>query len=249
VSGYSDVLVVRHPDEGSVAQFAAGSIVPVINAGDGPGEHPSQALLDVYTLERELAARDHGNGGVTLAVLGDLKYGRTVHSLIRLMSLVHASHPSMRWGCTFRLFSPPGLELPTKITHEAVQRGHRVIVCDSATEAVTGADAVYATRVQRERLPADMTDAIATGDLLNKSMIMQAQNPNIIIMHPLPRDSRPGAFDLSPDVDDLPGLAIFHQTDNGLAIRMAIFLTVLGVDAEQVRLTTKQRPWKVELRP
>ena len=238
VSGYSDVLVVRHPDEGSVAQFAAASIVPVINAGDGAGEHPSQALLDVYTLERELAARGHGLDEVTLAILGDLKYGRTVHSLIRLMG--------QRWGCTFRLFAPTGLELPAELVSEAIEHGHRVIVCDSVVESVTGADAVYATRVQRERLP-EGTDGPAVGDLLNRSMLEKAHNLDIVIMHPLPRDSRPGAFDLSPDVDDLPGLAIFHQTDNGLAIRMAIFLTVLGVDAEQTRLTIKQRPWKADL--
>jgi len=238
VSGYSDVLVVRHPDEGSVAQFAAASVVPVINAGDGAGEHPSQALLDVYTLERELAARGSGSDEVTLAILGDLKYGRTVHSLIRLMGL--------RWGCTFRLFAPPGLELPNDLVAEAVEHGHRVVVCDSVVEAVTGADAVYATRVQRERLPEGM-DGPAAGDLLNKAMLKKAHSLDIVIMHPLPRDSRPGSFDLSPDVDDLPGLAIFHQTDNGLAVRMAIFLTALGVDADQVRLTVKQRPWRADL--
>ena len=239
VSGYSDVLVVRHPDEGSVAQFAAAALVPVINAGDGAGEHPSQALLDVYTLERELAGRGRSGDGVVLAVLGDLKYGRTVHSLIRLLAL-GAGH-------TFRLFAPPGLELPPAIEQAATRRGHRVIRCESAIEAVRGADAVYATRVQRERLPEGV--GCPAGDLLNRAMLEAAGNPEIIIMHPLPRDSRPGAFDLSPDVDVLPGLAIFHQTDNGLAVRMAIFLTVLGVSAEQVRLTIKQRPWKVELRP
>ena len=240
VSGYSDVLVVRHPDVGSVAQFAAASVVPVINGGDGAGEHPSQALLDVYTLERELAARGKSTNAVTLAVLGDLKYGRTVHSLIKLLSL--------QTGCTFKLFAPPGLELPEPIAREALERGHRLITCDSAVEAVVGADVVYATRVQRERLAADLADAPLMGDLLNKSMLLEAGNPEIIIMHPLPRDSRPGSFDLSPDVDDMGGLAIFHQTDNGLAVRMAIFLTVLGVDAEQVRLTTKQRPWKADVR-
>jgi len=245
VSGYCDVLVVRHPDEGSVAQFAAASVVPVINAGDGAGEHPSQALLDVYTLRRELAGRGRGpDDAVVLAVLGDLKYGRTVHSLLKLMSLNPA-------GCTFRLFAPTGLEMPADVSSYAIQRGHRVVVCDSAVEAVAGADAVYATRVQRERLPenlAGVTDSVTSGDLLNRAMLREAGSDDIIIMHPLPRDSRPGAFDLSTDVDGLPGLAIFHQTDNGLAVRMAIFLTTVGVDAEQVRLTTKQRPWKAELK-
>lgn len=247
VSGYSDVLVVRHPEEGSVAQFAAASVVPVINAGDGAGEHPSQALLDVYTLERELAARGRGMAGVTLAVLGDLRYGRTVHSLVKLMSVIDDGSP-----CTFRLFAPTGLELPDEIAQYAAIRGHRLITCGTAVEAITSADAVYATRVQLERQPPDAPTAdlaMLGQDLLNRAMVLQAGNPDLIIMHPLPRDSRPGAFDLSADVDDLPGLAIFHQTDNGLAVRMAIFLTTLGVDAEQVRLTTKQRPWKADLAP
>ncbi len=87
VSGYSDVLVVRHPDEGSVAEFAAASVVPVVNAGDGAGEHPSQALLDVYTLDSELARRGKSWSGCTIAIVGDLKYGRTVHSLMKLMAL------------------------------------------------------------------------------------------------------------------------------------------------------------------
>lgn len=240
VSGYSDVLVVRHPDEGSVAQFAAASVVPVINAGDGAGEHPSQALLDVYTLERELPS----GGPITLAVVGDLRYGRTVHSLIRLLSIVHEP------GCSFRLYAPPGLGLPPDIAADATEHGHRVVVCDSAVEAITGAAAVYATRVQTERLPPDMPPIANTSrDLLNKAMVLEAGNPGIVIMHPLPRDSRPGAFDLSADVDDLGGLAIFRQTDNGLCVRMAIFLTALGVDAQQVAEKTKQRPWSATLRP
>jgi len=241
VSGYSDVLVVRHPEEGSVAQFAAASTVPVVNAGDGTGEHPSQALLDTYTLESELAARGATVDGCTIAVLGDLRHGRTVHSLMRLMALYDAVR--------FRLFAPGGLEAPADLTTYVEGLGHRVIVCDSVVEAVRGADAVYATRVQRERMTDELSRANATGDLLNRTILAKAGNLDVVIMHPLPRDSRPDAYDLSPDVDDLPGLAIFHQTDNGLIVRMAIFLTALGVSAEAVRLATKQRPWSSALRP
>ncbi|MDR2974462.1 MAG: aspartate carbamoyltransferase [Propionibacteriaceae bacterium] len=241
VSGYSDVLVVRHPDEGSVAQFAAHSIVPVINAGDGTGEHPSQALLDVYTLQKELAARGKNVDGCHIAILGDLKYGRTVHSLIKLMGL--------HTGVTFTLFAPPGLELPVQIEHDAIAHGHTVRVMDDVEAAVTGADVIYATRVQRERMTDELAQANARGDLLNKSILTRADNLDAIIMHPLPRDSRPDSYDLSSDVDDLPGLAIFHQTDNGLNVRMAIFLTALGVTIEAVNLTSKRRPWKATLRP
>ncbi|MDR1710243.1 MAG: aspartate carbamoyltransferase [Propionibacteriaceae bacterium] len=235
VSGYSDVLVVRHPDTGSVAEFAAASMVPVVNAGDGAGEHPSQALLDVYTMEKELSARGKSVDGCRIAILGDLRYGRTVHSLVKLLSLYQS--------VSFAFFAPPGLELPKSVAAYATERGHTVCFADSVGAAVTGADVVYATRVQRERMPEDVAAANAAGDLLNKQILTEADNLGVIIMHPLPRDSRRDSFDLATDVDDLPGLAIFKQTDNGLIVRMAIFLTALGVSTEAVALTTKPRPW------
>jgi len=240
VSGYSDVLVVRHPDVGSVAQFAAASVVPVVNAGDGAGEHPSQALLDVYTMEKELGARGKTVDGCAIAILGDLRFGRTVHSLIKLLSLYET--------VTFRVFCPPGLELPEAVGDYARARGHSVAQVDSVVAAVRGADVVYATRVQRERMTDELAQATARGDLLNRALLAEADNEDVVIMHPLPRDSRSDSFDLSTDVDSLPGLAIFKQTDNGLNVRMAIFLTALGVSTEAVQLTTKQRPWKATLR-
>ncbi|MDR1355236.1 MAG: aspartate carbamoyltransferase [Propionibacteriaceae bacterium] len=240
VSGYSDALVVRHPEVGSVAQFAAASTVPVINAGDGTGEHPSQALLDVYTLEKELAVRDKKVDGCRIAVIGDLRYGRTVHSLLKLLSLYSE--------ITFQVFAPPSLELPEGIAQYVRQRGHNVSVYDSVIAAVANADVVYATRVQRERMTHELAQANTNGDLLNRALLAEAGNLDVVIMHPLPRDSRPDSYDLSADVDELPGLAIFHQTDNGLNIRMAVFLTALGVNIDAVTLTTKQRPWKAALR-
>lgn len=241
VSGYSDVLVVRHPDEGSVAEFAAASVIPVVNAGDGAGEHPSQALLDVYTLARELQARGRRIDRCTIAIVGDLKYGRTVHSLIKLMSI--------REGITFKVYSPPSLELPPEVASYARSRGHRVVDCASVPDALVGADVVYATRVQRERMTEEvLATANISGNLLNRQLLLEAGAGEIIIMHPLPRDSRMDSFDLSADVDDLPGLSIFHQTDNGVLIRMAIFLTALGCSQDMVRATTKQRPWDATLR-
>jgi len=239
VSGYTDVLVVRHPDEGSVAEFAEASLVPVINAGDGTGEHPSQALLDVYTLRRELGARGKSLDGCVISIVGDLRYGRTVHSLMKLMSIFT--------DVTFRLFSPPSLELPAAIEDFVTARGHRVVTCHSAVEAVSGADVVYATRVQRERITEELP-ASMKGALLDRQMLLEAEATDIVIMHPLPRDSRHDSYDLSTSVDDLPGLAIFHQTDNGIPVRMAIFLTALGVSEEAVRMTLRQRPWDARLR-
>ena len=240
VSGYSDVMVVRHPDKGSVAEFAEASVVPVINAGYGDGEHPSQALLDLYTLTRELEARGKTIDGATVAIVGDLKYGRTVHSLMKLLTLAS--------GITFRLFSPPSLELPLEIENYVAERGHRIIECDSAGDAVSGADAVYATRVQRERMTEEvLATANVSGNLLNRQILHDAGSEDIVIMHPLPRDSRHDSFDLSADVDDLPGLSIFHQTDNGLRIRMAIFLVAMGCSAEAVKAATKNQSWNAAL--
>jgi aspartate carbamoyltransferase catalytic subunit len=239
VSGYTDVLVVRHPDEGSVAEFAAASLVPVLNAGDGAGEHPSQALLDVYTLRKELEARGRTIDGCTIAIIGDLRFGRTVHSLMKLLAIFS--------NVTFRLFAPPSLELPDSIAAFVRDRGHTVVHCQSAVEAVAGADVVYATRVQRERMTEELPPSLR-GSLLDRSMLEEAGATDIVIMHPLPRDSRHDSYDLSPTVDDLSGLAIFHQTDNGIPVRMSLFLTALGVSAEAVRMTLRQRPWDARLR-
>ena len=239
VSGFTDVLVVRHPDAGSVAEFARHSIVPVLNAGDGSGEHPSQALLDVFTMRKELDKRGKSLDGCTIAIMGDLKYGRTVHSLMKLMSLYE--------NVTFRLFSPPSLELPGQIADYATKRGGRVVTCGTQIEALEGADTVYATRVQRERMTEELAKSKQLqGCLLDKAMLEQAGvAQDIIICHPLPRDSRPNALDLSTDVDCLPGLSIFKLTDNGVLVRMAMFLTTMGVGKQLVQAKTKQKIWKV----
>ena len=147
--------------------------------------------------------------GCTIAIVGDLKYGRTVHSLMKLLSLAD--------NITFKMFSPPSLELPVEVEKYARERGHRVIDCDAVPEALVGADVVYATRVQRERMTEEvLVTANVSGNLLNKRLLAEADASDIIIMHPLPRDSRMDSFDLSSDVDDLPGLSIFRQTDNGV---------------------------------
>lgn len=238
VSGYTDVLVVRHPDAGSVAEFARHSVVPVLNAGDGDGEHPSQALLDVFTMEHELAKKGRKLDGCTVAVMGDLKFGRTVHSLMKLMSLYE--------NITFKLFAPPSLELPDYIREYAQSRGSVVVDCANQIEALTGADIVYATRVQRERMPEDIAKSPELqGCLLNREMLEKAGVLDIIICHPLPRDSRPDSFDLSTDVDELPGLSIFRQTDNGVLVRMAMFLMTMGISLEMVQAKTKTKIWSV----
>ncbi|MFT8394947.1 aspartate carbamoyltransferase [Propionibacterium sp.] len=235
VSGYSDALVVRHPDTGSVAQFADASVVPVINAGDGSGEHPSQSLLDLFTMRKELTARGKSIDGATIAVLGDLRYGRTVHSLLQVLGLYDK--------VSFRVFGPPALALPAEFFERVAASGNHIVECGSVAEAIAPADVIYCTRVQKERLSEEDEQAVhLEGDLINREILDRSGRPDAIIMHPLPRDSRHNSFDLSPDVDDFPGLAIFRQTDNGLLVRMAIFSHALGV-ADEVTKNLRPASW------
>lgn len=235
IAGYADALVVRHPDEGSVAQFAAASNVPVLNAGDGAGEHPSQALLDVYTIQREFSFLGKHLDGGTVALLGDLRYGRTVHSLVRLLSL----YDDVR----FALFAPEGLGMPDNFLALLSDRGNQVQICASADEAARGADIVYATRIQRERM-AERPDTQISDYRIDQAFIDRNLKADALLMHPLPRDSRAGTADLAADIVADPRLAIFRQTDNGLAVRMAIFAEALGV-SHLVTQRTRPVSWFV----
>jgi len=221
IAGYVDVFVIRHPEEGSVSRFAAATRVPVINAGDGPGEHPTQALLDLYTVRRELAKLGKSVDSAKVAVVGDLKHGRTVHSLARLLAL----HPGLRLS----LAAPEGLELPPDTLEALAAKGCAVEQHGNLAEGVAGCDVVYATRVQRERLPED-AKGYGTDFLIDRALVDGLCAPDAVILHPLPRDSRPGANDLSADLDGDPRLAIFRQSDSGVQVRMALFVLVLGVE-------------------
>ncbi len=222
LSGYSDVICMRHPAAGSVAEFAAASRVPVINGGDGSNEHPSQALLDLYTIRREMAARGRGIDGLRIAMIGDLKYGRTVHSLCRLLSLYR--------DITVVLVSPAELTMPEEYIAGIREAGHRVQVTDQLESSIAHVDIVYSTRLQEERFQDRHEADLYRGRFrLNQAIYTRHCEPNTVIMHPLPRDSRAEANELDPDLDDNPNLAIFRQTDNGLIVRMAIFALVLDV--------------------
>lgn len=222
MAGYVDAMVVRHPDKGSVAEFAAATHIPVINGGDGPGEHPSQALLDLYTIKKEFARLDKQVDGAHIAMAGDLKYGRTVHSLIKLLSLYR--------GLRFTLVAPEMLEMPQAIIDIVAQRGHHIECVTKFTEKLRDVDVVYATRIQKERFAGEELENFAPDFQVTQALIDANCSPETIIMHPLPRDSRPGANDLSTDLNHDPRLAIFRQTDNGIPVRMAIFAILLGVD-------------------
>ena len=225
LSGYSDIIVMRHPESGSVAEFAEASRVPVINGGDGPNEHPSQALLDLYTMRTEISDQGKALDGMSIALVGDLRYGRAVHSLCKLLSLYS--------NIVLHLISPSELALPEQIRALLIDRGHTCKVFDDIETGISGVDIVYVTRTQEERFPTQ-ADAEKYKGLfrLNQQIYTENCAPNTVIMHPLPRDSRSEAQELDQDLNDNPNLAIFRQTDNGILIRMALFALVLGVELE-----------------
>jgi aspartate carbamoyltransferase catalytic subunit len=222
IAGYADAIVVRHPDQGSVAEFARATNVPVVNGGDGAGEHPTQALLDLYTIQREFSRLGKRVDGARIALVGDLKYGRTVHSLIKLLALYK--------GVRFTLIAPPGLEMPAAILERVSRNGNVVELRDTLAGGLAEADVVYATRIQKERFTQETIEGYGADFRIDKALVDRACRPDVVVMHPLPRDGRPGAHDLATDLDGDPRLAIFRQTDNGIPVRMAIFAQLLGVD-------------------
>ncbi|MEE4278795.1 MAG: aspartate carbamoyltransferase [Halieaceae bacterium] len=222
LSGYSDVIAMRHPAEGSVAEFAAASRVPVINGGDGSNEHPTQALLDLYTIRSELAEHGRGIDGLRIAMVGDLRFGRTVHSLCKLLGLFD--------GVSVALVSPRELAMPGAIVDSLREAGHTVVESESMEEGIAHVDIVYSTRLQEERFASQEEAALYRGRFrLNQQVYTRHCDPNTVIMHPLPRDSRELARELDDDLNDNPKLAIFRQTDNGVLVRMALFAMVLDV--------------------
>ncbi|MFA5490646.1 MAG: aspartate carbamoyltransferase [Candidimonas sp.] len=234
MSGYVDAMVIRHPDKGSVAEFAQATNIPVVNGGDGPGEHPSQALLDLYTILTEFSRLGKLLDGSRIALVGDLKYGRTVHSLIKLLALYR--------GIKFTLISPAGLEMPDYVLEQVGKHGHVIEQTHSLEEGLVGADVIYTTRVQKERFAAEELEGFSLDFQVNKAVVDAFCDPDVIVMHPLPRDSREGANDLSVDLNHDPRLAIFRQTDNGIPVRMAIFAVLMGVEG-LVRHSLRDVTW------
>jgi aspartate carbamoyltransferase len=207
---YADVIVLRHPELGAATQAAAAARKPIINAGDGPGEHPTQALLDLFTIVEELGRVD----GLTVTMLGDLKFGRTVHSLSRLLSL---------FDVTLNFVSPEQLPMPEKVTAELSRRAVRFFEYRRLDEVLPKTDVLYVTRVQKERF-----EDLALYESLKHAFIitpetMKAAKPKMALMHPLPR-----VGEISVDVDADPRAAYFRQMEYGLFVRMALLAMVLG---------------------
>lgn len=235
LSGYSDVIVMRHPEAGSVAEFAKASRVPVINAGDGPNEHPSQALLDLYTIRKEMESRGRAIDDLRISLVGDLRYGRAVHSLCKLLALFEHLH--------YKLVSPPELSLPADIVEALRASGHDVEEHHELETGIDHVDILYVTRTQEERFPnQEEADRYRGLFRVNQAIYTKNCEPNTVIMHPLPRDSRAQAQELDDDLIENPNLAIFRQTDNGVLIRMALFALVLDV-AGQVHNHAQPVTW------
>jgi len=235
LSGYSDVIAMRHPAEGSVAEFAAASRVPVINGGDGSNEHPTQALLDLYTIRSEIGARGGSLDHLRIAMVGDLRYGRTVHSLCRLLCLFA--------GVQVVLVSPEALRMPGDIVDALRATGHEVLESGRLEDSIAHVDIVYSTRLQEERFDTREEADLYRGRFrLNQNIYTRHCEPNTVIMHPLPRDSRSNARELDDDLNDNPNLAIFRQTDNGVLVRMALFALILDV-VDQVDRCARDVNW------
>jgi len=223
LSGYSDLIVMRHPEKNSVQEFSEASRVPVINAGDGENEHPSQALLDLFTIKLELESKGKSIDGSNIALVGDLKFGRAVHSLCKALNLFES--------ISFNLISPEQLKLPPEIRQDLVYSGMKINEFNSIESGIGDVDIIYVTRLQEERFDSPAEANKYKGLLkLNQNIYTENCEPNTVIMHPLPRDSRPDANELDIDMNENPNLAIYRQTDNGLLVRMALISLILGVD-------------------
>ncbi len=210
VDGYVDVIVMRHPMKGSAQIAADNASHPVINGGDGNGQHPTQALLDLYTIRKEKGVL----GGHTVTFLGDLKNGRTVHSLGYFMNL---------YKNKLIFVSPKSLKMPAEITADLRSRGAEIEETEDVEKALSVSDIVYVTRVQRERFenPEDY-EKVKGVYIIDREMINRAKK-GITILHPLPR-----VDEISTDVDDYEGAAYFRQAHNGLYVRMALLALITG---------------------
>jgi aspartate carbamoyltransferase catalytic subunit len=209
---YADVIVLRHPETGSAAIAAKAARKPVINAGDGVGEHPTQALLDTFTIFEELSSGSVD--GMTVTMLGDLKYGRTVHSLARLLSLFKVK---------INYVSPDILRMPREVMEEVGEKGIPQGEFNALTDVLPETDVLYVTRVQKERFEDPAEYEKVKGAYVIDPEIMKAAKQEMIVMHPLPR-----VGEISADFDDDPRAAYFRQMEYGLYVRMALLAMVLG---------------------
>lgn len=208
VSSYVDAIVLRHPKEGAARLASEFASVPVINAGDGAGQHPSQTLLDLYTIKQSMPL-----DGIDVGLLGDLRYGRTAHSLAYALS---------NYDVRLHTIAPNGLELPRGLTDELRKTGVEIIEHRDVKEIIRELDVLYVTRMQRERFPDSSSYlSVAESSRLTPELL-EGVREKMIVLHPLPR-----AGEIDPRVDELPYARYFEQAANGIPIRMAMLREVM----------------------
>jgi len=209
LSGYGDAIVLRHPNEGAARLAAEASDRPVINAGDGAGQHPSQTLLDLATMYEAFGTLS----GLKVVLLGDLRYGRTVHSLAHALAL---------FGAELVLSNPPGLALPEEVRERLEHAGARIAEADQLHRAVRDADVLYVTRIQRERFGDEAEYRKVAGSYRIDLASLAGAKSRLIVMHPLPRSG-----EIAPEVDGSPHAAYFRQAFLGVPVRMALLALIL----------------------
>ncbi|MBU0623562.1 MAG: aspartate carbamoyltransferase [Candidatus Thermoplasmatota archaeon] len=210
VDSYCDVLVLRHPQEGAARLAAHFASRPVINAGDGAGQHPTQTMLDLFTIRKE-KKKIEGN---KVVIVGDLKYGRTVHSLSEALAL---------FGAELTFVAPPTLQIPKEHLKQIESMGHKPKISSSLDEVIKDADVLYVTRIQKERFPDPAEYQKVVGMYRIDMDLLKDVKKELIIMHPLPR-----VGEIDPEVDATAHAKYFDQAFNGVPVRMALLGLVLG---------------------
>ena len=210
ISKYADLIVLRHPQDGSARMASEFASVPIINGGDGSVHHPTQTFLDLYTIRRESHLE-----GLKIAMAGDLKYGRTVHSLCHALSL---------YGAEMTFVSPPELRMPSEIVRDLERQNIKVRETDSFEDVIGDIEVLYMTRVQQERFPDPEEYEKVKNRLKITGELLKGAAPDLKILHPLPRVN-----EIAPDVDDTPHACYFQQAFYGVPTRMALLALAMGV--------------------
>lgn len=211
VANYSDLIVMRHPIEGSARYASEVSMVPLVNAGDGANQHPTQTLLDLFSIKKTQGTLENLN----ICMVGDLKYGRTVHSLLIAMSDFNA---------TFNFISPKTLQMPSEYKKLLDEKGLKYYEHEEIHDTFKHADIVYVTRVQKERFSDPIDYEKVKNAFIVKNKMLEGTKPNLKVMHPLPRVN-----EIDTDVDDNEKAYYFQQAKNGVYTRQAIVASILGL--------------------
>jgi aspartate carbamoyltransferase catalytic subunit len=214
VESYSDVIVLRHPHEGAARLAARFSTKPVINAGDGAGQHPTQTMLDLFTIRRAKKSID----GIKVAMVGDLKYGRTVHSLAEALTM---------FGADLTFVAPSTLQMPKETVKQVEKYGGKPKLRSKLSEVIADADVLYITRIQRERFPDAAEYQKVAGMYRVDNALLREAKSDLIVLHPLPR-----VDEIAPEVDSTQHAKYFEQAFNGVPVRMALLSLLLGGELE-----------------